>query len=89
MYGNDIRAWSFSTFGKCGELYAHTDPAIRRYEAEFREESRMRCLVRFDGPQCRYGALNKWIPFKPFGKLRRAFDMLTTNETNILPFVLN
>jgi hypothetical protein len=49
----------------------------------------MRCLVRFDGPQCRYGALNKWIPFKPFGKLRRAFDMLTTNETNILPFVLN
>jgi hyperosmotically inducible protein len=34
-------------------------------------------------------ALNKWIPFMPFDKLRRAFDKLTTNGINILPFVLS
>ncbi|HYE36312.1 hypothetical protein [Methylocaldum sp.] len=35
------------------------------------------------------GTLNKWISFMPFGKLRRAFDKLTTNEINRLPFVLS
>jgi len=42
-------------------------------------------------------SLNKWIPFMPFDKLRRAFDKpvlslvegLTTNGINPLPFVLS
>jgi hypothetical protein len=34
-------------------------------------------------------ALNKWIPFMPFDRLRRAFDKLTTNGINTLPFVLS
>jgi hypothetical protein len=29
-------------------------------------------------------ALNKWIPFMPFDKLRRAFDKLTTNGIHTL-----
>ncbi len=34
-------------------------------------------------------ALNNSIPFTPFDRLRRAFDKLTTNGINRLPFVLS
>lgn len=34
-------------------------------------------------------ALSTWIPLVPFDELRRAFDKLTTNGINTLPFVVS